>query len=290
MEFQCGLSPPLLVKMDDGVELEEDELLSFAPFVNWATTLKASIELQFTENHPFHNEPISLRSVTIQSVDRFGPKKIGCVKLLANIQSERGEMQLPGITLLGGPSVAILMILRPDDSKNERWVIVTTGPRIPVGRLQYSAIPTGMTGNNGDFAGAAAKIIDEETGLKIPTRDLINMTALVSDTSEEGEHGEKLKPVMYLSPGGSDESVSIFLWEKVVDRQEIEALKGRLRTRKNFGEKIILNLINYEELWKVGFRDGKTVAAWALYEGLRKAKHPGLRGGKADGVRQLPHR
>jgi hypothetical protein len=34
---------------------------------------------------------------------------------------------------------------------------------------------------------------------------------------------------------------------------------------------ITIWLCEYEDLWKVGARDGKTLAAWALYEGLSRA-------------------
>jgi ADP-sugar diphosphatase len=36
------------------------------------------------------------------------------------------------------------------------------------------------------------------------------------------------------------------------------------------GEKITLKLCRLDELWKVGARDGKTLAALALYEGLKR--------------------
>jgi ADP-sugar diphosphatase len=37
------------------------------------------------------------------------------------------------------------------------------------------------------------------------------------------------------------------------------------------GEMITLRVCDYEELWKLCPRDGKTLAAWALYEGLNRA-------------------
>lgn len=35
-------------------------------------------------------------------------------------------------------------------------------------------------------------------------------------------------------------------------------------------ETIRLQMVNYEELWREGARDAKTLAAWALYEGLSR--------------------
>ena len=71
---------------------------------------------------------------------------------------------------------------------------------------------------------------------------------------------------MYPSPGGSDEFIVIFLWEKALDRQEIEAKKEKHTGLRAQGEKIILRIINYHEYLDVGARDGKTLGAWALYE------------------------
>jgi hypothetical protein len=34
---------------------------------------------------------------------------------------------------------------------------------------------------------------------------------------------------------------------------------------------ITLRVCDYEDLWKEGARDAKTMAAWALYEGLSRA-------------------
>ena len=36
------------------------------------------------------------------------------------------------------------------------------------------------------------------------------------------------------------------------------------------GEKITLKLVKMEEVWKVAGRDGKTLAALALWEGLKR--------------------
>ena len=75
---------------------------------------------------------------------------------------------------------------------------------------------------------------------------------------------------MYPSPGGSDEFIPIFLSRKEMSRDEIEGLKGKLTGLRDHGEKITLKLCRLDELWKVGARDGKTLAAVALYEALKK--------------------
>lgn len=256
-------------------KISKDELLGFRPFKDWAGTLKSSLALQRTDaKHPFHEFPYSLKSVTIQSADKFTATRVGFVKLVAEITNEKPKPEsLPGIAFLRGGSVAMLMILRPSDSNTERWVIMTEQARIPAGSLRFLEIPAGMIDSNQTFAGVAAKEIKEETGLVIYESELKDLTELAL----KGIGGkEDLQPAMYPSPGGSDEFIAIFLWEKVLDRQEIEDLRGKLTGLRARGEQITVRILDYEQLWRVGARDAKTLAAWSLYEALKRARHPAL--------------
>jgi len=166
----AGVTP---VTLTDNIT--EERLLKFGPFQTWLTTLQSSLKRQDEVQHPFHNDPYTLQSVTIQSVDWFG-SNIGFVKLEAVVKNR--ERKLPGIAFLRGPSVAVLMILQPSDSKTERWVIMTEQPRIPTGSLRFLEIPAGMTDSAGSFAGSAAKVITEETGFDFPSQELKDLTRL----------------------------------------------------------------------------------------------------------------
>jgi ADP-sugar diphosphatase len=269
-EFQDPI--PIAFEVDN---ISSDQLLNFRAFNTWRETLKTSLEGQKDSKHPFHKAPYKLKSVAIQSVDWFGKeppegkgKFIGFVKLTAEVKNEKGD-SLPGIAFLRGGSVAILMILRPSDSKTERWVIMTEQPRIPAGSLRFMEIPAGMLDNSRTFSGAAAKEIEEETGLTVHESELVDLTklALQGVTATES-----LASGMYPSPGGLDEFIAIFLWEKVMDRQEIESLKGKLKGLRRQDEMITVRILDYEELWKVGARDAKTLAAWSLYEALKRSR------------------
>jgi ADP-sugar diphosphatase len=260
--FDFGFKSPINLTKD----ISEEELFNFRPFQEWAIALKASLASQAQADHRFHEAPYKLRSIKIQSVDRFGPTKIGFVKLFADIRNDNGDF-LPGVVFLRGGSVAILMILRPRDSENERWVIMTEQARIPAGSLSFMEIPAGMLDDKDNFAGAAAKEIMQETGFKIPSAELTNLTTLALNKDSVSD---PLQSATYLSPGGSDEFITIFLWEKVLDRQEIEALVGKATGVREEGEKIVLRIIKYDNYLGVGARDGKTLAAWALYENYMK--------------------
>lgn len=48
-------------------------------------------------------------------------------------------------------------------------------------------------------------------------------------------------------------------------------MKERLTGERTQEELITLRFCVYEELWKEGARDAKTLAAWALYEGLSRS-------------------
>lgn len=155
---------------------------------------------------------------------------------------------------------------------------MTIQPRIPAGSLKFAEIPAGMLDDSGTFAGGAAKEIHEETGLVIPQEELIDLTALAltpargkendSHSSESSE--EYLQKAVYPSPGGSDEFIPIFLCQKRMPRQDIQAMQGRLTGNRNEREKITLKIVPLNDLWKEGLRDGKTLAAWALYSGLKQ--------------------
>ncbi|CAN8096104.1 unnamed protein product [Discula destructiva] len=276
---------PIPINMPEGITLEElngsPTHKGWTPFLTWKNTLHQNLELQKNADHAFHEHPYSLRKIEVQSFDRFGPRigfaKINATILRDELPGDHGDSpiprpkcapSLPGIALLRGDSVAVLMILRPRDSREERYVVITEQPRIPAGSLSFLEIPAGMIEND-EFRPAARKEIEEETGFKIPANELINMTELALQNSEHAE--TNLRQAMYPSPGGCDESIAIFLWEKELDRQEIEDLRGKLTGLRKQSEMITLRVKPYEDLWKEGARDAKTLAAWALYEGLNRS-------------------
>jgi ADP-sugar diphosphatase len=202
------------VQLQAGVPITEGQLRKFPAFKNWLEALRENLKLQYTqEDHAFCKDPYTLRSIKVQSADWFTSSVIGFVKLKADIRNKDSKSPLPGIAFLRGGSVAVLMILRPTDSLDERWVVMTEQPRIPAGSLSFLEIPAGMMDGDMNFKGAAAKEIREETGLVMKSSELINLTELALQESKVKE--KNLQNAMYPSPGGSDEFIAIFLWEKV---------------------------------------------------------------------------
>lgn len=201
------------VKVTLAANITEEQLRTWPAFKTWTSTLRSNLEAQYEDSeHTFNDDPYVLRSIEIQSVDWFGHSKIGFVKLMASIRNSSGK-SLPGVCFLRGGSVAMLMILRPKDSRDERWVVLTEQPRVPAGSMKFLEIPAGMIDDSKTFGGAAAKEIEEETGFRIPASELIDLTALALQRSKMWE--PSMQNAMYPSPGGSDEFIPIFLWEKV---------------------------------------------------------------------------
>ncbi|KAJ5443348.1 hypothetical protein N7445_004461 [Penicillium cf. griseofulvum] len=254
-------------------DLTQNDLLSFPAFKVWITTLQQSLARQEHPSHEFHSDPYVLRKIDIQCVDRFGGGRLGFIKLKADVSNSQGET-LPGSVFLRGGSVGMLLILQPDDipspTENDKRAILTIQPRIPAGSLAFPEIPAGMLDDSGTFAGGAAKEIQEETGLRVEQGDLIDMTSLALQAVPDSDHGEHLQKGVYPSPGGSDEFIPLFLCEKSMPRKEIEELQGKLTGLREHGEKITLKIVPLVDLWKEGLRDGKTLAAWALYKGLKQ--------------------
>ncbi|KAI0008199.1 hypothetical protein F4779DRAFT_628639 [Xylariaceae sp. FL0662B] len=292
------------VRLPNG--LSEHMLLSFEPFNNWLKTLTASLALQHTNSaHPFHSDPYTLCSITVQSYDLFWGGRLGFLKLLADVANAAGEC-LNGSVFLRGPSVAMLIMLIPDDDapagagagastsneNDERYAILTVQPRIPAGSLAFAELPAGMVDDDagGTFAGTAAREIWEELGLVIPAAELRNLSEMAAAANKDegrggGEKGEEgrgigrgweaeeeglLPPAVYPSPGGCDEHIPIFIHERRVPRAQLREWTGRLTGLRDHGEKITLKLVAMRDLWREGARDAKCLAALALWEGLRR--------------------
>ncbi|KAF2642767.1 hypothetical protein P280DRAFT_489002 [Massarina eburnea CBS 473.64] len=175
---------------------------------------------------------------------------------------------MPYFVFLRGGSVAVLVLLRPKDSRNERYVLLVEQPRIGAACTSFLQIPAGMLDeDSGDVKGNAIDRIYAETNLKVRREELIDMTSLALETSETKEN---LQPAIYSSPANLDEYTSLLLWEKYLDRKDIEALKGKTGKLMQDGL-ITVHICNYDVLWREGVRDANTLAAWALYEGLSRA-------------------
>jgi 8-oxo-dGTP pyrophosphatase MutT (NUDIX family) len=257
------------VEVADGLPIDFDEevLLKFPAFDNWLKRLKTNLSRQERSSHTHHSDPFRLHGLKIHSVTMFG-SNIGFMNIEALLRKEQEPKNLDRVVFLRGGSVAVLMILRPKDAPHERYVIMTEQPRVGACSTVFLEIPAGMLDGEKNVKGAAIREIQEETGLEIRKEELIDLSALAL---EEDDKTEDLQSGIYMSPANLDEFIPLLLWEKELDRQRIEDLKGKLTGLRAQDEVITIRIVEYRDLWRKGARDSKTLAAWALYEGLTQA-------------------
>jgi hypothetical protein len=264
------------VTAGEGIDINEGSLLGFPAFKNWLKALKSNLGVQESPGHTFKHDPWRLTGVNIHHVTMFDNGNIGFMTIEALLKKdgtepERKPTNLNRVIFLRGGSVAVLMILRPKESVKERYVILTEQPRIGACSTSFLEIPAGMLDDkSGDVVGKAMQEIKEETGLHVRGEELIDLTEMALESAVQGTK-EHLQPALYMSPANLDEYIPLLLWEKALDRKEIEELRGKLTGVRSEDELITLHVREYDVLWKEGARDAKTLAAWALYEGLNRA-------------------
>ncbi|KAL2277626.1 hypothetical protein FJTKL_15306 [Diaporthe vaccinii] len=275
-------------------DLERDQLTQWPPFKNWISTLSHSLSLQSHASHPFHSNPYQLKDITIKSYTLFKANNIGFLKLSADVSTADAKSRLPGTIFLRGPAVAMLVVLIPDDVQpanadalDEAYVLLTVQPRIPTGSLGFVELPAGMIDGDSNFAGVAAKEIQEELGLVIKQTELTCLTDKVgeirrarnankhagidSGSSKPGSAGtEKIAFAMYPSAGGCDEYIKIFSHERRVPRSKLHEWEGKYGGLREEGEMITLKVVPIADLWLEGAMDSKALAAVALYDKVKK--------------------
>jgi|JI6StandDraft_1071083.scaffolds.fasta_scaffold00001_23 ADP-sugar diphosphatase len=190
-----------------------------------------------------------IRSVHFQSVDMFGSVKVGFIKFKADVVDKAGKF-IPGIVFMRGGSVGILAVL---NCQGKKYSVMTVQPRVPTGRFDFLEIPAGMLDGSGNFAGVAAKELEEELGIKIAEKDLTDLSGLAG--CNQG---------IYLSPGASDETMRFFSFTRDVTEEEMASMNGRCTGLISEGEQITLKIVPLDDLVTVA--DAKTIVAYALYQ------------------------
>lgn len=204
------------------------------PFVDWLNQME--------------RDRFDVRSITIQSVDLFGPR-VGFVKLKADVYDKSGKF-VPGIVVLRGGSVAMVTVLV---CEGKRYAVLVVQPRVPTGSFSFVELPAGMLDGSGNFGGVAAKEMEEELGLKINEKELVDLGELAG-----------FKNGVFVSPGFTDECIRFFGYTKTVTREELDALKGRTTGAIEEGEQITLKVVPFNALTAVG--DMKTLVGHQLYK------------------------
>ena len=202
---------------------------------------------------------LTVDKILVQNIDMFGPK-VGFVKFKADVRDK--DRNIPSIVFMRGGSVAILPVF-VDELTCKKYTVLTIQPRVPTGLRCFPEIPAGMVDDNGDFAGVAAKEMEEEMNVKISAADLIDITPKIfkypGTTRDEAYDG------LYPSAGGCDEFMRFFLYVKICSSEEIKRFEGRCTGNLGEGEKIILKIIPLEDI-HLHAPDMKALSAYFLYK------------------------
>jgi ADP-sugar diphosphatase len=153
--------------------------------------------------------------------------------------------RLPGICFLRGNAVSVLVALFCEDSC---YSLLVEQPRIPLGHASCWELPAGMM--EGDsIVGTAVMELEEECGIHIDPHELVDLTALSCQLAVD--QGHLPEAGIATSPGGCDEMVRFLYLERLVTREELEAMKDRLTGLREQGEVITLRVVPMEDVWKV---------------------------------------
>ena len=128
----------------------------------------------------------SLDGMDVVDIFRFGPNP-GLVRLNLQLRDEIGS--LPGAVFLRGPSVGLFIITNIMDVPH---VVLVRQPRAPVGEFT-DEIPAGMLDDSASFKNQALQEALEETGINFAPQDLLTLGSPI-----------------YMSPGGSDETIQLY--------------------------------------------------------------------------------
>ena len=162
-------------------------------------------------------------------------------------------------------------------------MLLTVQPRTAAASLSFTELPAGML-DGSTLTGTAAAEIEQEAALKVHESELINLSALaLADDSNNNDDAslptnpdpkttitELLQNAIYPSPGACDEFIPLLLCQKRLTKRHMAWLQGRATGLRDEGERIKLKLVPLGRVWREAGRDGKALAAVALYEGLRR--------------------
>jgi ADP-sugar diphosphatase len=111
-----------------------------------------------------------------------------------------------------------------------------------------------MLDESGNFAGVAARELEEELGFIIDPKELVDLGAVF----------DRPWPGMFPSPGACEEFIRLFFFERDITRAELEKFRGRQTGLREEGEFIMLSVIRLEDLPRTT-PDGKSLASFGLY-------------------------
>ncbi len=206
-----------------------------SPPVTFASSVPCDLHEKTLQARHFQNwlektgTDFDLRSVLIRDVLMFG-SRVGFIVVEADAWHD--GVQMPGFAVLRGPTVSIMPVITVRETPAEKYVVLVSEARLPAGRM-VTAMPAGMV-DNGTVDTAALHELQEETGI---------------DLQHTRSAPWKLKdtPVL-LSPGGSDEEMTLYAVDITLTRADMNRLSGRKRGLSGEHEHTTVLVVPLEDL------------------------------------------
>lgn len=222
-----------LVHFSPAVPLEVHDAVRSAPhFVRWRDGLVARFDV---------------RRIDVHDVIMFGPR-VGFIMAVADARHD--GKPVPGAALLRGDSVSVLLVLHCPGAAP--LTVLTREARIPIARPDLLALPAGML-DGGEFISTALRELSEEVGtdLQVRQEDLV------------------LLDTVWLSPGGTDETMALYCADITVPTDVVRTLDGRHTGLPGEHENIHLHVLPLADLPHIGRTDAKTILSYHLYMARR---------------------
>ena len=153
----------------------------FRPFDEWTERIHSEENLDSIKSHGG-----KLGDVNIKCNVMFGDK-LGMMLIESDVRDKEG-MQIPGVVLLRGRTVAILIIVEVDGVDN---VVLVKQARVATGQY-IEEIPAGMVDDDNTLVDTALTETIEETGLKLEKDKLLHLGSA------------------FPSPGACDEEITFY--------------------------------------------------------------------------------
>jgi hypothetical protein len=180
----------------------------------------------------------------------------------------QSHMQSPVGTITENAS--LLVVLRPKDTIRapslDMYTVFIESPQARARNEPNLELPKGALNASGDMTGPIMERMSEELTLKPHKDNLINLTSLMM---QHPHCRQDTRPDAVIHPSYIDPHKPVILWERRLDKKEIESLKGRFGDRRAPDEKSNIRVLDFEDLWKEGSRSPELLAAWAMYRNLR---------------------
>jgi len=200
------------------------------------------------------NPDFLIAGVRFESADfvtRKGKRILLFLKLNAQVTDENGQ-RVPGITMLRGHAVAILVVLW---CEGKPYLLLVDQPRFPLGERHSLEIVAGMLDWSADWRAVALAELHEEAGLEVKDAELIDLMK---------EFGGQTSGFA-VSCGLLDERLYLAAVERTVTAAELARMDGRAQEYLDENEGIHTVVLPYEEAAR-RFTDGKCINALFLYE------------------------